>query len=441
MSFVELDRKQTYKSMEGQAMLLQHSIEQSETQGEPRGHAEQEGIVVPLELGEFRLLKQHLQEDGSIEVEVIAKTDRARCPHCQRVCVKVHDTRPRPKRDIPLRGHRIVLVLLKRRFRCLTCRRSFTEPDQACGKRRRTTKRLREHIGKQACSRPVSHVAAEMQVGPRLVQTCLEEVAQVELAKHHLSLDETAPLPTPRYLGIDEFARRKGHRYDTILCDLDGRKVLEVSAGRTKDEVSHLLERLTECDAVEAVSMDMSRPFREAVQLCLPRARIVADHFHVIQHVGKAVNKVLGRWAKSAEGKKALDGQTHLFLRNQEDLSAEEAQTRAALAQAFPEIEVAWQLKEALRSWYATTSAASAAAELDAWVARVKRDGPAELRKALSAFRDWRQEILAFFDFLPIRLSNGFVEGKNNRTKAMMRQGYGYRNRSHLRLRILLEVA
>jgi transposase len=102
---------------------------------------------------------------------------------------------------------------------------------------------LREHIGKQACTRPLSHVAGEIQVGPRLVQTCLEEVAQVELAKGHLTLDETGPLPTPRYLGIDEFARRKGHRYDTILCDLDGHKVLEVSAGRTKDEVSHLLER------------------------------------------------------------------------------------------------------------------------------------------------------------------------------------------------------
>ncbi len=51
------------------------------------------------------------------------------------------------------------------------------------------------------------------------------------------------------------------------------------------------------------------------------------------------------------------------------------------------------------------------------------------------------QEILAFFDFLPTRLSNGFVEGKNNRTKALMRQGYGYPNRRHLRLRILLEVA
>ena len=95
-----------------------------------------------------------------------------------------------------------MLVLLKRRFRCLTCRRSFTEPDQACGRRRRTTKRLREYLGKQACSRPVSHVAAEMQVGPRLVQSCWEEVAQVELAKRHLSLDETAPLPTPATWGL-----------------------------------------------------------------------------------------------------------------------------------------------------------------------------------------------------------------------------------------------
>jgi transposase len=214
-----------------------------------------------------------------------------------------------------------------------------------------------------------------------------------------------------------------------------------VSAGRTKDEVSHLLERLSNCDAVEAVSMDMSSTFREAVQLTLPHARIVADHFHVIQHVGKAVKKVIGRYAKKETGKQALEGQRHLFLRNQEDLSAEEEHMRAALALAFPEIAVAWQLKEALRTWYATTSAATAARDLDRWIASVKREGPAELRKALSAFRNWRQEILAFFDFLPTRLSNGFVEGKNNRTKAIMRQGYGYRNRHNLRLRILLEVA
>lgn len=414
-------------------MLPQHITEKEANQ--------EQGIVVPLELEGLRILKQEVQADGRIRVEVIGTNERASCRHCGCVCVKQHDVRPRIKRDMPLRGHRVELVLYKRRFWCLRCHKAFTESDRACGRRKRTTVRLREEIGQQACTRPIAHVASDYQVGPRFVQGCLEAVASIQLAKRGLSLEESGPLPTPRFLGIDDFARRKGHRYDTILCDLDARKVLEVSAGRKKDEVASVLERLTNCDGVEAVSMDMSLTFREAVQLCLPHARIVADHFHVIQHVGKAVNKVIGRWAKKGEGKQVLDGQRHLFLRNKENLSTEEEQSRATLALAFPEIAMAWQLKEDLRTWYATASAVTAAAALDTWIATVKRSGPAELRTALSAFRDWRREILAFFDFLPTRLSNGFVEGKNNRTKALMRQGYGYRNRRHLRLRILLEVA
>ncbi len=56
-------------------------------------------------------------------------------------------------------------------------------------------------------------------------------------------MDEQQPLATPQYLGIDEFARRKGHCYDTILCDLEARQVLDVSAGRKQEEVVALLER------------------------------------------------------------------------------------------------------------------------------------------------------------------------------------------------------
>jgi len=264
-----------------------------------------EGIIVPLDLPEFRILRQEVQADGNIEVEVIGINERARCPHCQRICVKVHDTRLRRKRDVPLREHRVVLVLHKRRFQCFGCRRSFTEPDSACGRYRRTTVRLRQEIGEQATSQPITHVAATFEVGPRFVQVCLEAVAQPQLAARGLSVQERASLPTPRYLGIDEYARRKGHRYDTILCDLEGRKVLEVSAGRKQEEVVSLLERLDDCEAVEAVSMDMSETFRGAVQVCLPHARIVADHFHVIQHVGKALGKVIGSFAKAEAGKKA----------------------------------------------------------------------------------------------------------------------------------------
>jgi transposase len=422
-------------------MPNQHSIEEPSHQTQTSRQAPPEGIVVPLDLPGVRLLSQRVVSDGCIEVSVIATTDRARCPHCGQMSVKIHDTRPRPKRDLPLRSYQVRLILHKRRFHCLPCRRSFTEPDAICGSYRRTTQRLRAHLGVQACLRPVAHLASEMGVGPRFVQDCLEEQGRAHFAEDERSLDEEAPLPTPRFLGIDEFARRKGHCYDTILCDVEHHAVLEVAKGRKQAEVVHLLERLDQPDDVVAVSMDMSSSFREAVRLVLPGAHIVADHFHVIQHVGKAFAKVLKRAASSAEGKTALKGHRHLFLRAKEDLSEQEEQQRTALALAFPELAHAWRLKEALRTWYATTIPTNAALELDAWIATVEREGPAELRTALSAFRNWRQEILAFFAFLPLRLSNGFVEGKNNRTKALMRQAYGYRNRCHLRLRILLKVA
>ena len=403
---------------------------------------EERGIMVPLALPGLRVISQQQTLQGELEVTVIGTQTRGTCPRCGQVSVKVHDVRSRRKRDVALGACPVVLVLRKRRFRCRRCARAFTEPDTACGWRRRTTARLREQLGEQACTRPVAQVAADHGVGPRLVRECLEQVAEQRLREDGRTLDEAAPLPTPRFLGLDEFARRKGRRYDTILCDLEQRRALEVSAGRTQAEVVRLLERLDDPARVEAVSMDMSAPFREAVRLCLPQAQVVADHFHVVQHVGKALAKVVGRCARSDEaGRNALKGQRHLFVRPREALAAEEEQARAQLAEAFPELAAAWAAKEALRTWYATATAQTAAAGLDAWLAAVERDGPKELRQALTAFQTWREEILAFFQFLPTRLSNGFVEGKNNRTKALMRQAYGYRNRRNLRLRILTEVA
>lgn len=124
-------------------------------------------------------------------------------------------------------------------------------------------------IGKLACTQAISHVATALGVGPRFVQECFQGVALQELEGKGLNLDEQHPLATPQYLGIDEYARRKGHCSDTILCDLEARQVLEVSAGRKQDEVVALLERLSEPDAVKAVSMDMSASYRPAVQLCL----------------------------------------------------------------------------------------------------------------------------------------------------------------------------
>lgn len=397
-----------------------------------------QGIIVPLDLPELEIVSQSIRADESIEVHVRARKERADCPRCGQESSKVHDSRQRVKRDIQLRGYQVYLVLHKRRFCCVTCRKPFTETDSACGRYQRTTERFRNQIAKQACQRPLTHVAQEVQVGYRFVHGCLHAWIEDKLEKKGRTLDEQAKLPTPPILGIDEFALRKGHRYDTILCDLESRDVLEVCEGRKKEEVVKLLERLRDPDAVKAVSMDMSASFRPAVAAALPKAQIVVDHFHVIQHVMKAFRKVLSSWAHKKEGIILLHRKQYLFLRAKEDLTQEEAQEREKIGTRLPDLEKAWQLKEALRTWYATATVADAAGQLDAWIKQVQQEGPLALRESLSPFKNWRQEILAFFQFFPILVSNGFVEGKNNRTKTMMRQAYGYRNRYNLRMRILL---
>src|SRR5947209_716988 len=262
LSFVGRGFEQKPPSQGEQALSSQHITGET-----PTG----EGMWLPLDLPELHILSQEWQADGTIRVDVIATAPQVACPSCQKMCVKIHDTRGRTKRDIALREHRVELILQKRRFICFACRKRFTEPDTACGRRRRTTVRLREAIGKQACTQPIEHVAKARGVGSRFVRQCFEGVAVAEIERQGLCLDEQQPLATPRFLGSDEFARRKGHVYETILCDLEVRRVLEVSAGRKLNEVRALLERLNEPDAVEAVSMDMTASFRPAVQLCLPK--------------------------------------------------------------------------------------------------------------------------------------------------------------------------
>lgn len=396
---------------------------------------DQQAILVPLDLPELKLLSQEVQEDGTIDVHVIAIREGEACPICSTLCRNVHDTRGRVKRDIGLRSYGIRLILYKRRYRCRMCQRTFTESDQACGRYKRTTKRFREELGRRAQQRPISHVAQEAKVGQRFVQECFEAGVKERYAKQGRQIEETAVFHhSSRFLGIDEFARRKGHCYDTILCDLENQQVIEISEGRTVEELRPLFERLENPDAVEAVSMDMSASFRPAVEKFLPQARIVVDHFHVIQHVMKEFKKIVSSWANKKEGVILLHGKQYLFLQAVEDLTEDERQDRCRIGSRLPVLEAAWQLKEDLRCWYDTATVETAANELDTWIKRVQESSFDPLKKTLSAFVKWRKEILAFFQF---RISNGFVEGKNNRTKMIMRQGYGFSNRQHLRLRIL----
>jgi len=367
------------------------------------------------------------EEEQQITVEVQYRALSASCPRCGQRCPKVHSVSKQNKRDRGLWNKVVYLVLHKRRFRCLGCKKVFSEPDPVFGSRRRSSQRFRKHLGDTAIHQTIRHTAYKEMVGEGLVRRCLTEEAGRLLG--------AAPTQSSRVLGVDEFSIKKGHIYDTAIMDIEHKQVLGVVSGRGQKNLEEFLDRLLDREAIEAVVMDMHEPFRQAAEFSLPGAKVVADKFHVVTHVNQALDQVrIGLQAKG-DKKKELFRSRYRLLKGAERLTEEDKIRLERLFSHFQELAVAWALKESFRRWYRSDTREEAEAGLAQWEESVRRHGAAPFYKLFSMLRDWREEILNYFDH---RYTNGFVEGKNNRIKVIKRIAYGYRNTENFRQRIML---
>lgn len=386
-------------------------------------------IAVALGLPQLKVLNQ-VELADRFEVTVIYRQEQVTCPRCGQVTTKEHEMSLQRKQDRKLRDKIVFLTLMKRRFRCPWCNKVFTEPDEVFGLRRRSSQRLRQYLGQEALHQTVKRVALKEKVGEGLVRRCVtEEIGQ--------RLAVLEPNETPELMGLDEFSVRKGRLFHTAICNLTDRTVMAVVEGQGKQKVEEYLDKLTQPDVVKAVSMDMHDPFRQAVQMCLPQAKVVVDKFHLIRHVNDALDKVRsrlqgGRWR---EGKsRELFKSRYTLLKSVENLTDQERLNLTELFSMHSELSEAWRLKESFRHWYQAKTRAEAEVRLGI-LEQIIRDGPLpEFKHLLPTLRKWQQEILNYFDY---RITNGFVEGKNNRIKTIKRMAYGYRNLDNFRLRIL----
>ena len=267
-------------------------------------------------------------------------------------------------------------------------------------------------------------------MGEGLVRRCVTE----EVSKN-LVWDGTSE--TPEFIGVDEFSVKKGHIYNTVVCDIKGKKVMAVLEGKGKRNLEEYLGRLKEPERVKAVAIDMSNPFRDAVRKSLPDAKIVADKFHVIRHF----NQVLEKTRSSDQGKGLKAGRRRELFKNrftllkaEERLTDEEKKRLTPIFWDYPEVRNAWQIKENLRRCYKAETKKEAELELTELEDRINRSPFKRFKILQSTIREWRESILNYCDY-PI--TNGFVEGKNNRIKTIKRMAYGYRNISNFGLRIM----
>ena len=385
-------------------------------------------IAVALGLPELEILGQIELEDH-FKVTVRYRRDKVGCPICGSMMVRKHGSTFQHKKDRKLGDKIVVLTLEKRRFRCLSCGKVFTEPDDVFGLRRQSSYRFREYLGQEALHQTVRRTAQKEMVGEGLVRRCVAE----EIGRR---LEATGAKDTPEFIGLDEFSVRGRRLYHTAICNLLEREVMEVVEGQGQQRVAEYLDKLVEPERVKGVAMDMHEPFRQAVRMCLPQAKVVVDKFHLIRHINGALDKARSRLqGGSKKGKRRdLFKSRYTLLKGAERLSDWEKERLSQLFCRYPELERAWMFKESFRAWYREMTRSRAEERLELLERKIAGDSLPEFKELLHTLDNWRGEILNYFDY---RITNGFVEGKNNRIKTIKRTAYGYRNMDNFRLRIL----
>jgi len=193
--------------------------------------------------------------------------------------------------------------------------------------------------------------------------------------------------------------------------------------------------------------MDMSKPYRSAAAEYLPGIAVVFDRFHVMQLVNKSVDKVRRKQQASLDqdGTKTLKGNRFLFLSNYDNLDASKKKRLEIALESNEPLLIIHTMKEQLRLLWMKLSKKKAQKFLGTWVmdaievaydykARTGSNVLMPLIKLAMSLMHHMKGILAFFEF---RITNGRMEGINNKIKTMKRQAYGFRDKVYFRLRLL----
>jgi len=232
---------------------------------------------------------EHFEIAGeTISILLRATAITASCPACGTPSSHIHSSYSRAPADLPWAGYNVHLHLTVRKFfcKCNACaRRIFTErlPELVAPYARRSA-RLAQIVslvafalGGQAGARLIDHLG--MPVSASTLLRCIRRAAD-------------QPTNTPRVLGLDDFALRKGRIYGTILVDLENHRPIDLLPDRTAETLAAWLHTHP---GIEIISRDRSTEYTRGATLGDPQARQIADRFHIVANLREALERQLDR--------------------------------------------------------------------------------------------------------------------------------------------------
>jgi transposase len=369
--------------------------------------------------------------EGEVVFTIEQERDRLRCSACGSNRLTCHGGETRLFRSLPIGDRPTHLLFSVPRVECHACRLVRQVPIDFADPRRRYTHAFERYALGLSEHMTIKDVAEHLDVGWDAVK---------DIQKRHLQKRFTRPkLKHLRLLAVDEISVGKGHRYLTVVLDLESGAVVFVGDGKGADALEPFWRRLRPSGAkIEAVALDMSKAYILAVTENLPEAALVFDRFHVVKLFNDRLSdfrRELQREAEEGLHKDVLKGTRWLLLKNPENLDPKRRE-RERLEEALrinKPLAAAYYMKEDLRQIWDQSDKATAALVLADWVRRADASGIKILHKMAATLEAHRHGILAYYDH-PI--SNGPLEGTNNKIKTMQRQAYGFRDHEFFKLKI-----
>jgi transposase len=371
-------------------------------------------------------------QNGHTIFTIHQKPETCRCSACGSPQVQLRGRVERRFRMVPIGRRATFLVLPIPRVACQACgvvrqvkipfadtRRSYTS----------SFERYALELGRRMTIRDVAvHLGVSWDV--------IKDIQKRDLARRFAK----PKLKHLRHIAIDEISIAKGHRYLTVVMDLDSGAVVFVGDGKGAKALKPFWKRLKGSKAkIEAVAMDMSPAYREAVSTHLKNAKIVFDRFHVMKLFNEKLSnlrRALYHEATDMLQKKVLKGTRWLLLKASENLD-EKRDERKKLQEALAlnqSLAVAYYLKEDLREFWWQPGKRFATAFLDGWIKRAEASGIKVLQQMAKTLASHRSGLLAYYD---VMITSGPMEGTNNKIKTMKRQAYGFRDNEFFKLKIL----
>ena len=236
-----------------------------------------------------------------------------------------------------------------------------------------------------------------------------------------------ARLAKLRRIGVDEFSYRKRHRYLTIVVDHDSRRVVWAGEGRSAETLGAFFKQLGPggCARIELVTADLASSWQKALSTWVPQARVVFDRFHVERLASDAVDEVRRSEQRrlAPEDAKGLKGTRYTLLKHPSRLTPGEARRLERLRRENRALDRAYELKEYLATILGQATPEDAPALLEEWLDWAARSRLAPFVKLGRTIRKHAEGILAYLD---TRMTNGPVEGINNKLRVIARRAYGF---------------